>query len=600
MMSDPNLETKLRSHYRTFEPDDSTRLSLASRELLDEARQSRPGRSVWATLRLGATLVGAVIIVAVLLMSRFSGDQGTVPGGGTGSPGPTFNLPAALDARVDQAGLMRSGGIWAVQGSYLLTSTDNGESWRAGTFPALNFVSGGLAGPSAVFVLDPDHAWAIAGSPMAGSEPTSSPTPAGRLFVVDRTSDGGKSWQWTPVTSYFRCDTATISFADASNGFIMCSVRASSPNGPVTAATTTRGSGTVLRTDNGGASWSVAGDATGLGSQFTASDATTLWSAPDSDSSTLTGAALYVSRDAGTTWSTVDLPELASVPSAAFVRVEAGPVFSDPSNGSIAISVFVNGSGQPAMWFYRTSDEGRSWTVVKRTVRDPTMGLGFPQALVGPEWAAVWLDGLDGMTTSSDFGATWSKIEWSGLPQNSPPLWLGFTDASHGVAEILAGPGIYGLMLSSDGGRTWHAADFGDARAKVPANSAQDPATAKKTADGFESMAYKGSPPTAWNMLSSYSQRAFVSEPAFEAAEAALFKRTNYAYQLEEPTQSADVRNRLNLTPGVWDDLAAFADMSRAYVVVVTYPGTSEPPVTLVVAPLAVTGDWRVWVVTMS
>ena len=41
-----------------------------------------------------------------------------------------------------------------------------------------------------------------------------------------------------------------------------------------------------------------------------------------------------------------------------------------------------------------------------------------------------------------------------------------------------------------------------------------------------------------------------------------------------------------------------FADTSRAYVVVVSFTGTSEPSVTLVVAPLAITGDWRVWVAT--
>jgi hypothetical protein len=38
--------------------------------------------------------------------------------------------------------------------------------------------------------------------------------------------------------------------------------------------------------------------------------------------------------------------------------------------------------------------------------------------------------------------------------------------------------------------------------------------------------------------------------------------------------------------------------MSRAYVVVVTVPGTEVPPDRLVVAPLSSTGEWRVWVVT--
>jgi photosystem II stability/assembly factor-like uncharacterized protein len=601
-MSDPNLEPKIRSYYRRLEPDDSTRLALAARAKLDEARQPRPGRSLWATLRLAATLVGAVIIVAVLLQGRFGADQGTVPGGGTGSPGPTFNLPAALDAQVDQAGLMRTGGIWAVQGSYLLTSTDNGETWSAGSFPALNFETGSLAGPSDVFVLDPNHAWSISRHIVSGSSPDAGPTPAGELFAVDRTADGGKSWQSTPVSGDYGCDTATISFVDASSGFIMCAVPASSPSGPITPETTTPGRGTVLRTDDGGASWSVAGNAAGLGSQFTASDATTLWSAPDSYSSVLTGPALHASRDAGLTWSLVDLPELASVPSGSGVQVEAGPVFWDSSDGAIAVGVYRRGtSDQPAVWFYRTSDAGRTWTLAKTPSMGPPMGNFPPGALVGREWAAIGTstNGFFGLRESSDFGATWTEVPGFGMPQNSAFMWVDFTDAGHGVAEILAGPGIYALMLSSDGGRTWHAADFGGARAKVPANAATDPASARQVVVDFEERAYKASPPMAWNMLSSYSQRAFGSESTFESSLSALAKRTNYAYQIGAPTQDAGIRNRLSLTPGVWDDITAFGDWSRAYVLVVSYPGSAEPPETFVAAPLTVTGEWRIWVVTM-
>jgi hypothetical protein len=151
-------------------------------------------------------------------------------------------------------------------------------------------------------------------------------------------------------------------------------------------------------------------------------------------------------------------------------------------------------------------------------------------------------------------------------------------------------------MQSSDGGRTWHPASFGDARARVSSKSA-DPAAAGNLAEDYETMAIKDSP-TAWNMLSSYSHRAYGSEAAFAAAETALGKRTDYSgYQLSQPTQSLDVLSQTNLGPAVWNDLNSFADITRAYVVTVGFPGTSEPQETLVVAPLAVTGDWRVWVV---
>jgi photosystem II stability/assembly factor-like uncharacterized protein len=594
-MTTPDLETRIRSYYKTCEPEDSARLMLASQVLLDDARRPSPRRLLWGSLRLAATLAAAAVLLAVLVLPRFETAIG--PGSGTALPGPTFDLEAALNAQVDEAGLMRSGGMWAVQGSYFLTSTDNGATWRAGTFPS----PGGWPGAvPTIFVLDPDHAWAIVSSPIPGSAPTASPAPAGQLFVVTRTSDGGRTWQSIPVSGDFRCDTATISFVDANHGFLMCSHGSTpGPNGPNNEARTqaVKGSGTLLRTDDGGASWSVVGSAAGLGSEFSASDANTLWSAPDLASSRLTGPTLSASRDGGLTWSTVDLPELASLPKEAVVGVVAGPVFLDASDGAFAVGVDPNGSSSsPVIWFYRTSDAGRSWTLVKEPAGFPVMDFP-PAALVGREWAVIGNRGLFSMTVSSDFGASWTDVPGFGMPENTSFIWVDFADKNRGVAMVLPSRAPMALMLSSDGGRTWHAANFGDARAKLGANSG-DPNAVKNVAVNYTMMATKD-PPTAWNMLSSYSQRAFGSEPAFEAAMVALGTRTNYALAMGEIANSAAAISQQKLGPGVWGDLSALADMSRAYAVAVAFPGSSEPPETLVIAPLSATGDWRVWVVTM-
>ncbi len=594
-MNTPDLETKIRSYYRTCEPNDSARLMLASRELLDDARRPRP-RRLWGSLRLVASLAAAAVLVAVLVLPRLGGGTGGYvvgPGAGSGSPGPTFDLPAALSAQVDEAGLMRTGGIWAVQGAYFLTSTDNGVTWRAGSFPS----PGGVVAVEQAFVLDPDHAWAITSNGMNGG--LAAPSASGQLFVVNRTSNGGRTWQSTTVSGNYRCDSATLSFADAGHGFIMCAYGSTpGPNGPIAQfhAGSKKGSGTVLRTDDGGASWSVAGGGgTGLGSQFTASDANTLWSAPDYTSSTYSGAALAVSRDAGLTWSTVDLPDLASVPAEANVGVAAGPAFWDASDGALAVGVFLNGSGTPpAMWFYRTSDAGRSWTVVKKPTDFPMMDF-TPAALVGRQWAAKML-GNYRLAVSGDFGASWTDVPGSGMPENTSFLSVDLIDKDHGIATVFGTQGTRVLMQTSDGGRTWHAANFGDARAKLGANSG-DPNAVKNVAVNYTTMATKD-PPTAWNMLSSYSQRAFGSESAFEAAMVGLGKRTNYALAMGEITNSAAAISQQKLGPGVWGDLSALADLSRAYAVAVSFPGSSEPPETIVIAPLSATGDWRVWVVT--
>ena len=561
----------------------------------DDSGRPRPGRPAPRTLRLLGLLAAAAVVAAVLLAPRLATLR---PASATGSPGPTFNLPAALDAQVDQAGSMRSGGIWAVAGPYLLTSTDNGATWRAGDFPS----PGGPVPVEPVYVLDQDHAWAIAS---AGLDPALSAgsgaagtAAAGVPFLVDRTSDGGRSWQEAPVSGDFGCDTATLSFVDANIGFIMCSV--GSRAAPGSGAPAEKGSGTVLRTVDGGATWSVAGGAPGLGSRFTAADATTLWSAPDGESPALAGVALYVSRNSGGTWSAVDLPDLASVPAGAQVGIVAGPAFWDASNGAIAVGVGQSSSGgEPAVWFYRTSDAGSSWTLVKKPTSWPVTNIPT-DVLAGREWAVPGDGGLYGLTVSRDFGATWIDVPGFGMPQNGGFQWVDFTDPSHGAAVVSAVPGASfarSLMLSSDGGRTWHATDYGDARANVPASSILDPAAAENLADEFQMMTTKD-PQTAWIMLSSYSQRAYGGEAAFESAEAALGKRTGYASRLGQPTQISVALSQTGLSGVVWSDLTTFADTSRAYEIVVTYPGTSEPQRRLIAAPLSVNGDWRVWVVT--
>ena len=473
-------------------------------------------------MKLASTLALAAVLLAVLVLPRL----GQVVGPAAQA---SFDPAAAMAASADQAGLMRSGGIWAVAGPYLLTSTDNGASWRAGDIPA---------GASPVFVLDPDHAWTITSSSGSSYAENSNVSPTVWNLVVVRTSDGGGTWLQTTVSGDFSCGTATFSFVDADHGFLMCA------NFPGPTAST-KGSGTLLRTVDGGATWQVMSHADGLGSMFTASDANTLWSAEDYESSSLDGVALHVSRDAGATWSTVDLPGLASLPigpipgSAAAgeqVGVGGGPTFVDASHGAFAVLILPVGStDQPTVWFYRTSDAGRSWTLVKKPTR--IGNVYSPIAMVGREWAIIGTNAVTGLTVSGDSGASWTDVPGYGLPDDSQVAnvfdWVDFTDRDHAAAVVSYGYGdsIPGaLMLSSDGGRTWSPADFGDARAKVPAYPVLDPGTARGTVELFEMLARRDpqsqyaatDTQLAWRMLSPYSQRSFGSESAFEAAEGAL------------------------------------------------------------------------------
>ena len=119
-----------------------------------------PRLAVRGFLSVAATMAAAVALFATLVLPRLGSSTGP-------AAGPTFDPAVAQKATADAAGLMRNGGIWVMSGSYILTSTDNGASWRAMSRPL---------GPNyeflPPFVLDPEHAW-IAGraSAVSGAQP---------------------------------------------------------------------------------------------------------------------------------------------------------------------------------------------------------------------------------------------------------------------------------------------------------------------------------------------------------------------------------------------------------------------------------------------
>lgn len=229
-------------------------------------------------------------------------------------------------------------------------------------------------------------------------------------------------------------------------------------------------------------------------------------------------------------------------------------------------------------------------------------------AVLGRNRAILPVSGSTRLATSSDSGATWTEVPGLGLPAVgvyvSPFGWVDFTDVDHAAALINYNPtlsfnGTGPLMLSSDGGRTWRPADFGNSRATVPADAVLDPAAAENSANFYEEMVRR--PMTAdlqqgaWRLLSPFSQQAFGSYAAFVAAEPSILPKSP---KYGDPQRGSDVLNAQHLGADLWRDLQAHADMSRAYVVAVEFPDTSVGPDTLVAAPLSATGEWRIWVAT--
>jgi BNR/Asp-box repeat. len=183
---------------------------------------------------------------------------------------------------VDTAGSFRSGGLWAIRGATLFRSTDAGASWAHSSIPVPSFVTLGMD-----FLLDASHVWAITLGPGTTGE-TGSASDVIR-YVVSRSANGGTSWRSTQIAGNYAGTTAAIAFADLQHGYLLAAAQRHS-----------FGTSTVLRSSDGGATWSIAGTSPWLGSLLAVSDASTVWAGGQEQAGgDFAQPILAVSRDAG-------------------------------------------------------------------------------------------------------------------------------------------------------------------------------------------------------------------------------------------------------------------------------------------------------------
>lgn len=458
-MTDDELDTRLRAHYRALDPGTAPpRLGARVADGL-EAQPTRPAAPVRLRPAFGAALA-AVAIVAVGLGLAFrpggflapaaptptptsapTASASPVPSKGSPAPSATPGSPPQ-SAIVDQAGTFAGGGVWAIRGSTLSISSDAGATWTQGTssIPAGSIL--------AAFVLDPTHAWVVTVGPGSGPY-TGSPTDV-RHLVVDRTSDGGQTWQQGTVPGSWGATSQSLVFLDARVGFIMCS-----------AARFSDGTSTVLRTDDGGKSWSVVGTGHWLGSMFTASAGLTLWAGAQPEAGGLAAhPILDASRNGGATWQDARLPGLVGSTGGS---VAAPPTFLDANIGAVAVV----GAG-----VYRTTDGGGSWELASDPSVEASAG---PALLDATHWLLPTVNPF-GLLSTADAGATWQGVTTSGLSNGGWIVWIGAIDATHVAALVPVGHGFPGpavLFLSADAGHTWHPADLTVA---APATASPSPA----------------------------------------------------------------------------------------------------------------------------
>lgn len=370
---------------------------------------------------------------------------GTLPPGKEVPSTPTLG-PAMAAAVVDESGVARSGAIWVIRGSALAISTDLGATWTGGTIP---LPEPDTIGP-ATFVLDGEHAWSLTVPPGSGDgDHGQGPTFDHVHLLVNRTSDGGKSWQQAPVPGDNPDSARSLFFLDSQIGFLMLSGGRTNP-----------GASTLLGTDDGGATWTVvrtvpAGETGGssLGSLITATDSRTVWAAAQGEAGPVNHPILDVSRDGGLTWSRVALPGVIDRWGGVQNVPLEPPTFLDASTAFFTLSPS-DDTGGPQTLVFGTRDSGQTWSRLA----------SLSALLVGPiafvdarHWLAVEQGLPSVLKVTDDGGSSWRDLPAAGLSAGSLES-LSMLDARHGAAVLLVAgdsgmPAI--LMLTSDGGESW-------------------------------------------------------------------------------------------------------------------------------------------------
>jgi uncharacterized protein (TIGR03437 family) len=184
--------------------------------------------------------------------------------------------------------------------------------------------------------------------------------------------------------------------------------------------------------------------------------ATTVWAG--------TAAGVYKSVDSGATWQVVPVnvsdPLLRGTnPPTANVDAMA----LDPQQPATVYFVG-NMAGSNGIGFYRSTDNGKTWTSTAMIGYSVSAPISFQTAwiLVDPVLTSVIYLGFNtGVAKSTDYGATWSRLTLPAPPNSSTPVdspdGLSVDPNTSGVLYLTVGVRVY---RSADYGATWAAASL--------------------------------------------------------------------------------------------------------------------------------------------
>jgi photosystem II stability/assembly factor-like uncharacterized protein len=333
------------------------------------------------------------------------------------------------------AGVMVTGGVWALHGSNLDASLDGGSSWTQISLKWLLRTGDRLLATS---VIDSRTVVAVVGAADNGDWQT----------VVRRTSDGGANWTSTDIAPGLPDGTPGLCFVDPTDGVL------SLPDSDSPAATpTTQKAPTVLTTRDGGRDWVRRARLPSAGALVAATDAVTFWSWGEVAGSAATPT-LSVSRDEGATWAVLPLKVSSGADLSHGRPLWQAPLFVSATSGFVVLRD--NSSGVDRMGILRTTDGGSTWVEILAP-QIPATQADAASVLDASHWFVAAPGHSFRVYATADSGQSWQDRAATGLGSDWSAHWLHFTDQTHGLMWVDLGPD-YGnapaLLVTTDGGRS--------------------------------------------------------------------------------------------------------------------------------------------------
>lgn len=411
--------------------------------------------------RLAVTAVAVVLAAGTIVTLSWSNGggvgAGSVPtnpssnptevaarsGDPAGTPGPTFALDPR-DVRLQDA-TGDGTAIVVVGGNAIRVSPDGGDTWSAARpLPAVTFLGG-----KGSFV-DGQHGWSAA---VTKGSPTDS-------LVMYRTSDGGQTWQSSPVGSMAVPGSWTADwefhFADVDHGLL----RTFSVNDPAIEPMPYSNCA-QFTTNDGGVTWSAPASVS-CAENHTTWVTNTLGYARGETSETVND--VTVTQDGGRTWTTGRLPIDASEMGWGIELLVAEP---GRLRAEIGFAPKTGADPRQRHAAYDSTDGGATWSkAYDHNAGEDIQVLG---ASSFDHWFAK-TNAHEGDTSaliaSDDGGRTWHQVASSFVPSMEPMHWW---DSHRGVIQGFTCPNggttvscsnYAAVYITSDGGQTWRQVTF--------------------------------------------------------------------------------------------------------------------------------------------